>query len=50
MLEPGEFVMRKEAVKRIGMDQLQMMNAAIPGGKMEMIKGQTSYASIHHSW
>jgi hypothetical protein len=40
MLEPGEFVMRKEAVKRIGMDQLQMMNAAIPGGKMEMIKGQ----------
>ena len=40
MLEPGEFVMRKEAVKRIGMDQLQMMNSAIPGGKMEMIKGQ----------
>jgi len=40
MLEPGEFVMRKEAVKRIGMDQLQMMNAAIPGGKTEMIKGQ----------
>jgi len=32
--------MRKEAVKRIGMDQLQMMNAAIPGGKTEMIKGQ----------
>jgi len=40
MLEPGEFVMRKEAVKRIGMDQLQMMNSAIPGGKMEMIRGQ----------
>lgn len=40
MLEPGEFVMRKEAVKRIGMEQLQKMNSAARGGGMEMIKGQ----------
>lgn len=35
MLEPGEFVMRRNAVKNIGLHKLQQMNALAFGGEQE---------------
>ena len=40
MLQPGEFVMRKSAVQRMGTERLHKMNSYAPGGVIEAKGGQ----------